>query len=157
MIVFLVSGLWHGASWTFVAWGALHGITRLCEHYFSKITGFKIKEGWSFLNLLLVLKTFLITSFIWVFFRADSFSKAGNIFKALVYNFGISDINDNVILPLAFSVLLFASDIYLYNSRFDKRTNNYPTVLRWFIYTVFIYMLMAMSGTQKFNFIYFQF
>jgi len=65
LIVFMVSGLWHGASWTFVVWGALHGIILLLERYFSILFKFKIKEEWSILNLLLVLKTFVITSFIW--------------------------------------------------------------------------------------------
>jgi len=63
--------------------GAAHGVMRLLEKYFSKAFNFKILEGWSILNVLLVIKTFVITSFIWIFFRAENFSKAKQVIKAL--------------------------------------------------------------------------
>src|SRR5690606_36138714 len=53
MVVFIVSGLWHGANWTFVVWGALHGLMLLGERYFRVITGFQPRNEWSLLNMLL--------------------------------------------------------------------------------------------------------
>ena len=99
LIVFMVSGLWHGASWTFVIWGALHGVNLLAERFFNKVFNFKIKETWSLLNLLLLLKTFLVTTLIWVFFRAESFSKAKDVFQALTRTTNISDISLESVLP----------------------------------------------------------
>lgn len=157
LIVFMISGLWHGASWTFVVWGALHGILLLSERYFSLLFKFQIKEKWSFLNVFLVLKTFVITSFIWIFFRAESFSKAKDMIKALFRNqhAGSSDIAWTI--PFMFVALLIITDLLIYNSRFDKRLNTFNTPYRWAIYTVLMFCLFALSGTQKFAFIYFQF
>lgn len=45
LIVFMLSGLWHGANWTFAVWGGLHGLVLLIERYFSKIFMFEIKKN----------------------------------------------------------------------------------------------------------------
>ncbi|MES2680404.1 MAG: MBOAT family O-acyltransferase [Bacteroidota bacterium] len=157
LIVFMVSGLWHGASWTFVAWGALHGLMLLAERYFSLIFKFKIKNEWSALNILLVLKTFVITSFIWIFFRADTFLKARQVFEALVHNLHMPAFGQAPGLPMFFIAILIVFDIWLYNSRFDRRMALIATPYRWIIYSAVLFCLFALSGTQKFTFIYFQF
>ncbi len=157
MVVFMLSGLWHGASWTFVVWGALHGIMLLLERYFSKLFHFEIKDRWSLLNILLVLKTFIVTSFIWIFFRADSFEKAKLMIKALIRNNHLAFSDLGALLPLAMAGAMILFDLYLYNSRFDKRLNTLKISYRWAIYTLLLFCLFALSGTQKFTFIYFQF
>ncbi len=157
LIVFMVSGLWHGASWTFVAWGALHGIMLLLERYFSLVFKFEIKKEWSVLNIMLALKTFLVTSFIWIFFRAENFSKVKDILTALVKNNNVNSSGLNLTTPFLFVLLLLLADIFTYNSRFDKRLNAFVTPYRWAFYTVLLFCLFALSGTQKFAFIYFQF
>ncbi len=157
LIVFMVSGLWHGASWTFVAWGALHGIMLLLERYFSILFKFEIKKEWSVLNTFLVLKTFVITSFIWIFFRAENFQKAKDVIKAIVRNHSFQWAQLDIIMPLLFTGLIIIFDIFLYNSRFDSKLNTLKTPYRWAFYTVLLFCLMALSGTQKFTFIYFQF
>ncbi|WP_317899711.1 MBOAT family O-acyltransferase [Aurantibacillus circumpalustris] len=157
LIVFMVSGLWHGASWTFVVWGALHGIMLLLERYFSMLFNFKIKKEWSVFNVLLTIKTFIITSFIWIFFRAENFSKAKNVLKALLRNTSLDSSHLSLLLPLAFVGLLLIADLFTYSSRFDKRLNNFITPYRWTVYTILLFCLFALSGTQKFAFIYFQF
>lgn len=157
LIVFMVSGLWHGANWTFVVWGAVHGLVLLFERYFSLIFNFKIKEGWSLLNIFLVIKTFVITSFAWIFFRAESFSKAKHILNAIVKNNEITNTHVDLLIPLATAGVLISIDIGVYNSRFDKRLNSISSPYRWAIYTLLTFGLLALSGTQKFAFIYFQF
>jgi len=157
LIVFMVSGLWHGASWTFVVWGALHGIMLLLERYFSMIFKFEIKKEWSVLNVFLVLKTFIITSFIWVFFRAENFQKAKDMFSAMLKNVHLPSSHLELLIPLIFAVLMMIFDSLLYNSRFDVKLQRFKTPYRWALYTVLLFCLMALSGTQKFTFIYFQF
>jgi len=158
LIVFVVSGLWHGAGWTFVFWGALHGLTLLMEKYFSKLFNFQIKsEKFSILNFFLIVKTFLITSFIWIFFRASSFQNAKNIIKAIIRNTNMEFSDLNFMVPVFCSVGMLFLDLYLFNSRFDVRLKALRTPYRWAIYTVLIFCLFALSGTQKFTFIYFQF
>lgn len=157
LIVFMLSGLWHGASWTFVAWGALHGAMLLLERYFSGLFNFKIKETWSFLNVLLVIKTFIITSFIWIFFRAKDFANAKDVIKSMLYNWQIPQANLDFRLPVSGVVIVLLSDIFIYNSRIDTRLNTMKPYYRWCIYTLLLFGLLALSGTQKLAFIYFQF
>jgi alginate O-acetyltransferase complex protein AlgI len=157
LVVFMLSGLWHGASWTFVVWGALHGLMLLLERYFSRLFRFEIKEGWSFLNALLVVKTFVVTSIIWIFFRADNFTKAKLMIVGLFKNVPVEAVEVKYKIPLIFAGLLILLDLCLYNSRFDKRLSPLKMPYRWAVYTVLLFCLFALSGTQKFTFIYFQF
>lgn len=157
LIVFMVSGLWHGANWTFVVWGALHGLMLLLERYFSIWFKFEIKKGWNVLNVFLVLKTFIITSFIWIFFRAESFQKAKEMFKAIFNNQSVEPVTLDVLHALLFTGLMILFDVFLYRSRFDSKLNMFKTPYRWAFYAVLLFCLMTMSGTQKFTFIYFQF
>ena len=157
LIVFTVSGLWHGASWTFVVWGALHGVMLLLERYFSMLFKFKIKEGWNVLNIFLALKTFIITSFIWIFFRAESFDKAKQIISAIVKNNQLTSSDLTMLIPLLAVLGMMLFDFFLYNSRFDVKLSRYQTPYRWLLYSALLFCLLALSGTQKFTFIYFQF
>lgn len=157
LIVFMISGLWHGASWTFVVWGALHGIMLLLERYFAMLFKFEIKKGWSALNVFLALKTFIITSFIWIFFRAENFQNAKDMLKALMSNQNVYPLQLGVLMPVIVTALMITMDLFLYNSRFDAKLSTFKTPYRWAFYTVLLFCLMALSGTQKFTFIYFQF
>ncbi len=83
-LTFLVSGLWHGANWTFVIWGALHGLYQVAENGYRKLTGKKAAppdpQGFQLLILLkhgvFLLCTFSLVSFAWIFFRANTVSDA---------------------------------------------------------------------------------
>ena len=76
LVTFLVSGLWHGAAWTFVLWGALHGLFNALERVFSKPLS-KVPR-W-----LRVFGTFLIVNALWVLFRADSFANAAMVYRGM--------------------------------------------------------------------------
>lgn len=157
LVVFMISGLWHGANWTFVIWGGLHGLMLLLERRFSLLFGFEIKKQWSALNILLTIKTFVLTSFIWIFFRAENFSNAGDVFTAIFRSNTIFHSENSLYLPVFFTVALILSDLVLYNSRFDTKLSAFRSPYRWVMYTLLLFCLLAFSGTQKFAFIYFQF
>jgi len=157
MVVFMVSGLWHGANWTFVLWGALHGLMLLCERYSNKLFPSVTASKNSFLNALGTLKTFILVSIAWVFFRAEDFIKVKDMFKALLFRFDKAPADLDLRWPLFFALLLVLSDLFLYNSRFDNRLTPYAMPRRWAIYGVLLFCLLALAGTQKFAFIYFQF
>jgi alginate O-acetyltransferase complex protein AlgI len=77
IITMTLGGLWHGASWTFVVWGLLHGIGVAFAHLFRTITqraGVKVWPGW--LRIVSLLVTFHVVALLWVFFRAPTFGKA---------------------------------------------------------------------------------
>ena len=81
LIVFLVSGLWHGANWTFVAWGALHGFYLiggiLMEKYGGKLSPFRWMYSQSrFSNFFNIVFTFHLALFAWIFFRANTLGEA---------------------------------------------------------------------------------
>ena len=88
-LTFLVSGLWHGAAWTFVLWGVLHGcfvvLERLFQDALSKIPHF-----------IRVAVTFLLVNSLWVLFRAESFAGAAEVYKGMVNlkRIGIYDLAD---------------------------------------------------------------
>ena len=86
MIVFLVSGLWHGAGWTFVVWGLLHGLFQVIGYILKPVRDwcvnvFKVERNAFSHRVLKVLVTFLLVNFAWVFFRASSLGEAFLIIK----------------------------------------------------------------------------
>jgi D-alanyl-lipoteichoic acid acyltransferase DltB (MBOAT superfamily) len=80
MLVFLVSGLWHGANWTFVVWGGLNGLYQVLYFATARVRdaiGRALPHAlWAALSMLL---TFHLILFTWIFFRADSLAKAWTI------------------------------------------------------------------------------
>lgn len=159
LIVFVISGLWHGANWTFITWGALFGLIYLFEKFFNKL--FKLERRYapfSFGHILLALKTFILVTFIWIFFRSQTFVDATDMFSLLIQNIDVSDLQ--LTTPgyvWIFLFLFILSDILLYNKRFDTWVSNFPFVLRWIIYGILIFSIIAFAGVENFPFIYFQF
>ena len=88
MIVFFLSGLWHGANWTFIVWGCLHGVFMVLE----RLTGRKIEKipvlGWLF--------TFLFANVAWVIFRSDSLSEA-LLFLSRIFHIGNEGIENGLV------------------------------------------------------------
>ena len=80
LLTFLVSGLWHGAAWTFVLWGLLHGLVNALERVFAKPLSHV--PHWVRVGC-----TFLIVNALWVLFRAESFESAAVVYRGMV-NFG---------------------------------------------------------------------
>ena len=80
LVVMILGGLWHGAAWTFLFWGFLHGLYLAIEKYFNS---FNICINNMFLKLLRSLLVYLAVCIAWVFFRADSFGQAAIILKAM--------------------------------------------------------------------------
>lgn len=77
MIIFLISGIWHGANWTFVVWGLLHGLFNCLNRIFKKI--------WEKANVVFQwVVTFTIVDLLWLLFRADSLSQAIYLLKRMI-------------------------------------------------------------------------
>ena len=81
MLTMLIGGLWHGANWTFVAWGGLHGIFLLVNHAWRGLRG--ERETTLFRQWSARVFTFLLVVLAWVFFRAESFDAARRIFDGM--------------------------------------------------------------------------
>ena len=107
-IVFLVSGIWHGAGWTFIVWGILHGLTMMVNRLWKK-------HGVTLPNWVAIPLTFFFVNIYWVFFRAESLRDAMLIVQSMFNNFNLSltqDFTSNLpsILPNTVNMMiLFAS------------------------------------------------
>lgn len=107
-IVFLVSGIWHGAGWTFIVWGILHGLTMMVNRLWKK-------HGVTLPNWVAIPLTFFFVNIFWVFFRAESLSDAMLIVQSMFNNFNLNltqDFTSNLpsILPNSVNMMiLFAS------------------------------------------------
>lgn len=133
MIVFLVSGLWHGANWSFVVWGGLHGLYQVIgdglKPYKQKMTEiFQVKTeclSWKFLQTAV---TFFLVAFAWIFFRADTVADAFGIIKRIVtkptpwlfsnggiYQLGLDRVEMNILIIAA--VILFLVDLIRYRKK----------------------------------------
>lgn len=160
MIVFVVSGIWHGASWTFVIWGLLHGIYQVIEILLNKYI-YKDRKRSTLVVIMNYAVTFVLVCLAWVFFRAntvqDGFTivsniltfKSGGLFIGFAAGFVYS------ILLIAF--LLIAEINYEYfNNKFSMIYHRLPVVrgLGYLLLLVIFLMIGVFNGGQ---FIYFQF
>jgi alginate O-acetyltransferase complex protein AlgI len=84
MLTMLLGGLWHGANWTFVVWGGLHGLYLAVERWLRTKTGVAADpvSAWNRLSLALV--TYMLVNLTWVFFRAEDFAGAARILRGMV-------------------------------------------------------------------------
>jgi alginate O-acetyltransferase complex protein AlgI len=172
-IVFLASGLWHGANWTFVMWGALHGfylvfalITKDIRAKFNKIFHFNR------IPFLSTLSTFTLVSFAWIFFRANDFYSAVYISKKIFI--GIPDVINKFIthqavfenlglgkteLVLSIFLIIFLELVQYLQGKFaiTKILKEKPIYIRWTVYSGLIAMIIFFGVFDERQFIYFQF
>ncbi len=159
LLVFIVSGIWHGANWTFVVWGTLFGLIYLLENFTNKYLNIaKVLRPYLFSQVLLALKTFVLVSLIWVFFRSPTLQDALAMYHLLVY--GPEEVAQVLDIPWSVWILFIVfiiSDLLLYNKRFDVSLGALPFVFRWMIYAVLVFCIIIFAGVENFPFIYFQF
>lgn len=173
LITFLVSGLWHGANWTFVVWGALHAFYMIFSLWSKKIREnilllTKINRLPLLNKYLQVLTTFSLVTFAWIFFRANNISDAFYIIKNLFNWQGVSDFSyfsSTFFLasPYVFIVglfgILFLEFIHLIQRHGSIRhmLSNRPIYVRFFIYFLILFGILLFGNFSSQQFIYFQF
>ncbi len=152
LVVFIVSGLWHGAAWTFIIWGTLHGIYQILARLRDRYLPFKIPP----MPLLSTLFTFVLVMFTWVFFRAKGFFNARTILKKIF----TMDISEGFSMPFSTNefilcwlliLILFLKDIYVKKISTEHTPAFY---LKFCGLLLVCYFLGIFSSSQ---FIYFQF
>jgi alginate O-acetyltransferase complex protein AlgI len=167
MITMLFGGLWHGANWTFVLWGALHGIVLCLHKCYSGIVK-KIELDGRFIKYLKIpylllsgLLTYIFVSFCWIFFRVEDFQKAKRIiFGIIKWQKGIMHLY--VWVPVAAVILISAIIAAIVKSGKGQVNGFYPFLdleklpgLVIFFTAIGIIAGFAYSGANPF--IYFQF
>lgn len=91
-IVFCVSGLWHGANWTFIVWGILHGLASIVTRIIDNKTGLFSQKNSKLLKIVLWVATFAFLNLTWVMFRADSIAQAFDFYKE-IFSFNLIELN----------------------------------------------------------------
>lgn len=147
-VTFLIGGIWHGAAWTFVAWGALHGFALVIERLISK-AGIKINKWIS------IPATFLFVNMAWIFFRALSFNDAWKVLSGMFSgdfsNQAIGNNSEGIKwLIIAFILAFFGKNSNQYLERFKSNTVN--------LLVAFVLLVVAILHLNQLSeFIYFQF
>jgi len=173
-VVFLISGLWHGANWTFLIWGALHG-TYLVMSLVTKSSRTKIIKSIGLnqfpllLRFLRVFVVFNLVSFAWIFFRAqnvkDAFHVATHLFAGinLAELFGpilekqLGVLMPDLLIALFLIVILESVQFVVDNGGGARSINGKPTWARWAAYYALIVAIISLGEYQSPQFIYFQF
>ena len=156
MITMLLGGLWHGARWTFVAWGGLHGLWLVVHRRWSEARGASASTASSVWRQVAgagwIALTFSLVSFSWVFFRAPTFATAGEIFARIASGTGqLSALRQAVVYYLLCAVM----------SEWPERRNQLgaPAASRIEapVYALMLFFVVTARYPKAAPFIYFQF
>jgi D-alanyl-lipoteichoic acid acyltransferase DltB (MBOAT superfamily) len=163
--VFLVSGLWHGANWTYIIWGALNGFylvfAIISQGFRKKINDFTgIGRLPGFHHALQILTTFALTCFAWIFFRANNVTDAFMIVRKIVEFKGpvFFESPSELIYPFISIILLLMIEFKMeyYKGDFSLLSNKNLAV-RFSSYALLILIILMLGVFDGGQFIYFQF
>jgi len=168
LVVFLISGLWHGASWAFVIWGGLHGVyliigqaTQITRQKFWD--NFGLTDGSTLRTAIAILTTFHLVLFSWIFFRAGTLPKAKEVLLAMI-SFPAS----NTLLPDSIGrfhltglalAMIFLAVTHLLHRRYGLRNllTRLPAPLHLALAFIGIIAIFLWGQFASHDFIYFQF
>jgi D-alanyl-lipoteichoic acid acyltransferase DltB (MBOAT superfamily) len=179
LIVFLVCGLWHGANWTFVIWGGIHGCYLIFHWFFKPVKKYMV----TFTNIgsvpklhktFQIVMTFLLVSFAWIFFRANNTSDAfyiinhmGTGWSEILKQNGLLNFLRIILDSLSFAfvsisvlgwMILIAVMFYVENKEEPLWLfKSWSTKHRWLAYWALIITIISLGSFEQSAFIYFQF
>lgn len=146
MVTFLVSGLWHGANYTFLVWGGLHGLVQVCEKAF----GFNKPQGK--VSVFRIAVTFIMVSALWVFFRSPSLEIAITMFTKMFTDTSYTLRGLNFVYLCL--IVVFMKDLGdAFNIKWLQPHTSKYVIVRWFSYLLLMLMIAA-SGVFGGSFIY---
>ena len=164
-IIFLVSGFWHGANWTFIIWGALNAL-----YFLPLLLGGKNRNHLevvaydkslpSFKEILQIGVTFGLTVFAWIFFRAENLGHAfgyiSRIFHKTIFSVPaiVKDCKQILILLIFFLIIEWLGRRKHFALEFEKGDHRF---LKWTLYSLIVLLIGLFMQTEETPFIYFQF
>jgi D-alanyl-lipoteichoic acid acyltransferase DltB (MBOAT superfamily) len=159
-VIFLLSGFWHGANWTFIFWGMIHALLFIPLLLFNANRSSLNETQYDLKAFLKIISTFLLVSLAWIFFRSDSISDAFHYLSGMV-NF--DDVTPNYFYKNAkyalLSAITFASIVFLIGVEWKNVRKGNPEI-QFHKITLFVLLFMLFCmGTYRnqMSFIYFQF
>ncbi len=176
LVTFVISGMWHGANWTFLIWGTLHGAFQIIGDMFSQLTEkffrFERRGGFHIWDAVCAVITFCAVCFAWIFFRAKTIGDAFYIVTHLFVNIGsifntgyvFNTLNGlglpllEVIICAALVIFLWVADCVAGDSHFVDAIEHKPSYIKFAFYLIIIAALMGLGVFYNAGqFIYFQF
>lgn len=175
LITFLVSGIWHGGSWSFLAWGMIHGGYQVLEDYFRGIREKSEKQDRQrmILTFMSQLRVFIMVNIAWIFFRASGLKAAFGMLHKGIFDFSAGNLATdifrtlnlngiNICIGFVFILLIITVDI-LHENNIHIRIllNRQNIVLRWICYMgallILTFVGLRRCGLEASNFIYMKF
>lgn len=171
MVVFLVSGLWHGAAMTFVIWGALHGLYQVIGIFIAPLRKklyTVVDQNHPVLVVLRIAGTFILVNLAWILFRANSLSDAAYIFKTIFtmdsvfpMALGVLGLSRKMLVVVGIAVLILYIVDVMNTKRFVAHRVNRTIWFRYFVYVVILLSIFIFgyygAGFDPQDFVYFQF
>ena len=162
MLTMVLGGLWHGAAWTFVAWGTLNGLYLCAHRWFTERPGGAgdahngiSRFTWS--DVLPAIGTFQLVVFAWIFFRSASFAEAFDVITGILTLQGGVTEWGSLFLVGALGIVTIAIDIAQRNTDTHTPMLDLPPALQGALYGAFVVAIVLFSGGATVPFIYFQF
>jgi D-alanyl-lipoteichoic acid acyltransferase DltB (MBOAT superfamily) len=154
IITFFVSGIWHGANWTFIVWGLLHGLAQVIE----KALGLNRIQSHGVVRTLRIIVTFFIVNAAWVFFRMQSLSDACQVMMRIITQpYG----NIEYATPSMWLFILMGLGIIFIKDLMDEFSkpehtllNNKSIIVRWSTYLVLSTIILLCGVFDASQFIY---
>ena len=172
-LTMLLGGLWHGAAWTFVVWGAYQGAILVIYRLFERRDGrvdrrspappptrgpTPTRGAWPLRRILGVLVMFLLACIGWLFFRAESLGQVGAMASRLLVDASLTPFALGALSTIAFFVVpLLVYEIWLDGQADVDAVVQGPWLLRAVVYAYFVFMLVFFPAPTRHAFIYFQF
>jgi alginate O-acetyltransferase complex protein AlgI len=156
MITMLLGGLWHGAAWTFMVWGGLHGSYLILERLQRRYLPFEITK-WN--GIFLAFITFSCVNITWVFFRARTFDTAWNMIKSMFYmqTEGEKILDTFTVIKVSVVIaLLFLCHWVMRNTSLKEVSLKTPAWVLGVVWALMLFIIAIAQGSGE-QFIYFQF
>ena len=177
LIVFVVSGFWHGAGWNYIVWGSLHGIYQIIGYWLKplkdRVYQLTNLDHSGILGLGKIIMTFLLVNFAWIFFRLTNLRQAMYVVKTILLHWSLWDLLDGSLYQYGLSakglgllfvfIIILAIVDYLHWKGIHIREIISKQILpvRWFIYITAFFSIVILGiygiGYDANAFIYMQF
>jgi len=162
LLAMVISGLWHGAMWHFVIWGAVHGLLLILYKWTLELNRIdwilKLRQHWLY-RIVAIVAFFHILTWTWVFFRAKNMSEALEL-TSLMLQVNVSALASHAYMPLVaglFALHIFEYILRRYESVSGRVWHWIPAPLRGAVYAALLIIVFYNMKGETYDFIYFQF
>lgn len=155
LITFLVSGIWHGANYTFILWGIIHGVAQSIEKFFNLNTTPRNK----IIRFLRIIITFIIVSMAWIYFRMPTIKAGSEVLAKIFTSIGsiFIDSENFVFIILGFLILIPVELLLEFRNKQLKKFLHNHSIIRWSGYLALTVIILLFGVLDSSQFIYVNF